>query len=156
MLVSVHVENARQGSRRKCDLLSECFISINPNSMNRTIQDLIVGPAQDTLHRRLGRLLDCRDDFVVGRPLLNLAREVDDGHVRRRHAEGHTRELAVERGNDLAGWTKSLKNMTCPEQIKRKRSQVESVLRTPSRPCRRPSPRPPWCRGFLRCLCWCW
>ena len=95
--------------------------------MNRTIQDLIIGPAQDTLHRRLRRLLDCRDDFVVGRPLLNLAREVDDGHVRRRHAEGHTRELAVERGNDLAGWENSLKKLIAPD--KSTENEVTSNLR---------------------------
>ena len=103
------------------------YISINSTSMNRNIQHLVVGPAQDTLHRRLGRLLDCRDDFLVGRLLLKLAREVDDGHVRRRHAEGHTRELAVERGNDLAGWENSLKKLIAPD--KSTENEVTSNLR---------------------------
>mmetsp|Transcript_18044 Transcript_18044/g.56190 ORF Transcript_18044/g.56190 Transcript_18044/m.56190 type:complete len:490 (-) Transcript_18044:63-1532(-) len=65
--------------------------------------DLVLRVAHDALV--LGRLalgLDDLLDLVVRRLLGEAAGEVDDRHVGRGHAEGHARQLAVERGQHLA------------------------------------------------------
>merc|ERR1719238_2481256 len=64
--------------------------------------DLVVRPAENTLHRCLRRLLDGRNDVVVARLLLELARQIHDGHVRSWDAERHPGELPVERRDHLA------------------------------------------------------
>src|SRR5574344_2019386 len=69
--------------------------------------DRLVRVAQNALEAalgdgRLGRLLHRRADFRVGRRLLELGREVDERDVGGRNADGHARELAVERRENLA------------------------------------------------------
>lgn len=43
--------------------------------------DGVLGVAEDTLHRGLGRLLDGCLDLVVGRGLLEADNEIDDGDI---------------------------------------------------------------------------
>ena len=64
--------------------------------------DGFVGVAEDALELAFGSFLHRRADFLVGGFLLKLDREVDEGDVRGRNANGHTRELAVELGKNLA------------------------------------------------------
>ncbi|GLH05772.1 Putative secreted protein [Gryllus bimaculatus] len=82
---------------------------------------LFVGEAQDAQHGALGGLAHSQLDLVVGGfprqpggraghalhldshidyPLRGTG-EVDDGHVGHRHSEGHARQLALQRGDDL-------------------------------------------------------
>lgn len=55
-----------------------------------------------TLELAVGGVLDGLLDLVVRGTLLDTAGEVNDGDVRGRHTHGHTGELAVEGGDDLA------------------------------------------------------
>ena len=64
--------------------------------------DSLVGVAEDALELALGSFLHRRADFLVGRFLVELDREVDEGDVGRGNAHGHARELAVELGKNLA------------------------------------------------------
>ena len=57
---------------------------------------LLVGVSQDPLERTLGGLLHRRVDVGRRCVLAQDRREVDDAHRRRRHAEGHAGELALE------------------------------------------------------------
>ena len=59
--------------------------------------DLVLGVAHHAfVLGALGLGLDQLADRVVRRLLAQLARQVDDRHVGRRHAEGHAGQLAVE------------------------------------------------------------
>lgn len=64
--------------------------------------NVIVGVAEDALELTLGGGLDDLLDLVVGGGLLEAAGQVDHGDVGGGHTHGHTGELAVERGDDLA------------------------------------------------------
>src|SRR6478736_8853314 len=64
--------------------------------------DLFVGVAEDALHLAFGGGLHGLADVVVAGFFVELDGEVDHGHVRGRHAEGHAGELAVELRNHLA------------------------------------------------------
>ena len=55
-----------------------------------------VGVAEDALERAFSRSLDRRVDLVLRGLLLGNELEVDNRHVRRRHADGEAVELAVE------------------------------------------------------------
>ncbi|CAH0365004.1 unnamed protein product, partial [Pelagomonas calceolata] len=61
----------------------------------------LVAVAEDARHGAVGEARDLGADVVVGRRRVELDREVDDGDVGGRHAEGHARELALDVGDDL-------------------------------------------------------
>ena len=62
----------------------------------------MVGVAKDALHRAFRGGLDDGADFLVGRGLFQLDREVHDRNVGGGHAERHAGKLLVEGGNHLA------------------------------------------------------
>ena len=69
--------------------------------------DGLVGIAENALETAggdvgLARLLHRSADLLVRRGLLELGREVDERDVGRGNADGHARELAVERRENLA------------------------------------------------------
>ncbi len=53
-------------------------------------------------HALFAGFLHRRADFLIRRRLLELRRQIDERNVRGRNAHGHTRELAVERRENLA------------------------------------------------------
>ncbi|GET90906.1 glyceraldehyde 3-phosphate dehydrogenase, glycosomal [Leishmania tarentolae] len=57
--------------------------------------ELLIGEAEDALHVRLRRLLDGLVDLLDRRVARCAERQIHDGHVRRRHAEGHASQLAL-------------------------------------------------------------
>ena len=67
--------------------------------------DGLVGVAEDALQLALAGLLHGNADLIVGGGLLEVDGQVNDGNVQRRNAHGHTGQLAVELGNDLADRT---------------------------------------------------
>ena len=67
--------------------------------------DGLVGVAEDALQLALAGLLHGDADLIVGGGLLEVDGQVNDGNVQRRNAHGHTGQLAVELGNDLADRT---------------------------------------------------
>jgi hypothetical protein len=64
-------------------------------------------PAQRTLQRTLGSILDGLLDLVVASRLLEHAGQVDNGDVGGRDTHGHASELAVQAGDDLANSLRS-------------------------------------------------
>ena len=64
--------------------------------------DLVIHILQNTLHGAFGSSLHGGADLVIGGSLLQTEGHVDHGHVRSGDAHGHTGQLAVELGNDLA------------------------------------------------------
>ena len=64
--------------------------------------NVVLGVAEDTLELALGGSLDGLLDLVVGGGLLETAGQVDDGDVGGWHTHGHTGQLAVQVGDDLA------------------------------------------------------
>src|SRR5699024_6633067 len=62
----------------------------------------LVGVAQDALQLALGGLLHGGADLVVGGGLGQVYRQVHHGHVQSGNAHGHTGQLAVELGDNLA------------------------------------------------------
>ena len=64
--------------------------------------DLVVNVLENTLHGAFGSGLHRGLDVVHGGGLLKADGQVNDGDVRSGNAHGHTGELAVELGNDLA------------------------------------------------------
>mmetsp|Transcript_52343 Transcript_52343/g.114493 ORF Transcript_52343/g.114493 Transcript_52343/m.114493 type:complete len:401 (-) Transcript_52343:57-1259(-) len=64
--------------------------------------NLLIGPVQDTRHGARRGLLDGGHDLLVLGTLLQAHREVHDGDIRGRHAEGHAGELAVHGRDHLA------------------------------------------------------
>ena len=64
--------------------------------------DLFVGVAEDALELALAGLLHGRADLIVGGGLFKVDGQVDDGDIQRGNAHGHTGQLAVELGDDLA------------------------------------------------------
>lgn len=64
--------------------------------------NVVLGVAQDTLELTLGGGLDSGLDVLVGGGLLDAAGQVDNGDVGGRHTHGHTSELAVKGGDNLA------------------------------------------------------
>jgi hypothetical protein len=64
--------------------------------------NVVLGVAKDTLELVLRGLLDDGLDLIVGSGLLDTAGEVDNGDVGGGHTHGHTGQLTVERGDDLA------------------------------------------------------
>ena len=63
---------------------------------------LLVGVAEDALHRAVGRLLDLLLDLLHRGLLAQPDGEVHHRHVRGGHAEGHAGQLAVQVGDHLA------------------------------------------------------
>ena len=64
--------------------------------------DLVVNILQNTGHGAFGSGLHSSADLSIGCSLLKANGEVNNGHVRSRDTHGHTGELAVEFGDDLA------------------------------------------------------
>ena len=64
--------------------------------------DLVVHVLQNTLHGAFGGSLHGSADLGVGGGLLETEGHVNNGHVRSGDTHGHTGELAVELGDDLA------------------------------------------------------
>lgn len=62
----------------------------------------VLSVREDALELVLRGALDLGLDVIVARGLLELGGQVNDRHVNGRHTEGHTSELAVEAGDDLA------------------------------------------------------
>ena len=63
---------------------------------------LIARIADDAVHVRLGRVLDLIADVGIGGRAAQARGQVDHGHVRRGHAEGHTGHLALQGGDNAA------------------------------------------------------
>jgi len=94
----------------------------------RTADDaLVLGRLRRGLHDGL--------DPLVGRGAREAAGQVHDGHVGRGHAEGHARELAGQRGDDLAAAGGGGLSSVPPPH-------AEAHTALPSSPKRDP-PRPP-------------
>merc|ERR1719343_1739123 len=64
--------------------------------------DLLVSPVQDALHGAGSSLLDGRHDLIVLSWLLQTASQVHHRDIRRRDAESHACELAIDSGQALA------------------------------------------------------
>ena len=64
--------------------------------------DILVGVAEDTLQLAFGSLLHSGADLFVGSGLLEVDSQVNDGDVKRGNTHGHTGQLAVQSGDDLA------------------------------------------------------
>ena len=64
--------------------------------------DIVINILQNTLHRAFGGSLHGSADLVIGGSLRQTEGHVNNGHVRSGDTHGHTRELAVELGDDLA------------------------------------------------------
>lgn len=64
--------------------------------------NLVLGVAEDALELTLGGGLENLLNLVVGGGLLDTASKVDDGDVGGRDTHGHTGQLAVKGGDDLA------------------------------------------------------
>ena len=64
--------------------------------------NVVLGVAEDTFELALGGSLDGLLDLLVGGGLLDTAGEVNDGDVGGGHTHGHTGQLAVQVGDDLA------------------------------------------------------
>jgi hypothetical protein len=62
----------------------------------------LVGIIQNTLQLTLGGLLHGGADLVVGGRLLQIHGQIHHGDIQRGDTHGHTGELAVQAGNDLA------------------------------------------------------
>ena len=63
---------------------------------------LLIGEGEDALHVALRGLLEQTVDLLDGGVLLCGEGEVNDGDIRRGHAEGHARELSLGAGQNLS------------------------------------------------------
>ena len=64
--------------------------------------DLVINVLEDTSHGAFSSSLHCSADLCVGCGLLEASGQVDDGDVAGGDTHGHTGQLAVELGDDLA------------------------------------------------------
>ena len=64
--------------------------------------DVVINVLQNTLHGAFGGGLHGSADLIIGGGLLEAEGHVNNGHIRSGDTHGHTGELAVELGDDLA------------------------------------------------------
>ena len=92
----------------------------------------VLGVAEDALQVGLARLLHRRADFLVAGLLHGLHRQVDDRHRRRRHAERHAGQLALDLGDHQADRLGRAGGRRDDVDAPRVRPPFQSFLRGPS------------------------
>ena len=64
--------------------------------------DIVIHILQNTLHRAFGSSLHSSADLIIGSGLLKTEGNINHRHVRSGDTHGHTGELAIELGDNLA------------------------------------------------------